>query len=352
MCKNFKLGLLTGLSAGFLVLAFPAFSNVILLKAIKPSGSGAQSDEQQAILAVRSVKPSVVTVIGRLKTESGGQIDSTAAAGFVVDSAGYIVTNNHVVEDKSAIYSVALVDGTEYPAAVAGRDTYSDIALIKIDKTGLPAVKLGDSDALETGQTVFAIGDPLAKYEYSVTRGVVSGLGRNIPLGTKDNPKPRLQNLIQTDAAINQGNSGGPLINLAGEVIGMNAATDTDGQGLSFAIPINVIKGELENLKNLGKVPRPFLGIAYVTIDRNVKFAKNLKVDQGALVTLVGVGSPAAAAGLKQGDIIVSVNREILSQKNELDTVVQRYQAGNQVLVGLLRDGEPLDLPVILGEFR
>lgn len=314
--------------------------------------AGTLSDEAQAIHAVRGAKASVVTIVGSIGTAQ--KIDSTFGTGFIVESSGYIVSNNHVVADKNATYTVQLFTGQQFQATVVGIDSYNDIALLKINADKLGTLKLGNSEALETGQSVFAIGNSLGKYQNTVTKGVVSGLGRNISVGTRENPQPRLQNLVQTDAAINPGNSGGPLINMNGEVIGMNTVIDTEGAGLGFAIPSNIIRDTIGQLKTLGKVPRAYMGIGFETLDKNVRFARSLgNTQQGAYVSQVDPNGPSGKAGVKIGDIILSVNGELLSETNELDILVQRkYQAGNQILLKIQRGNQLVDAVVLLGEFK
>jgi serine protease Do len=275
-----------------------------------------------------------------------------SGTGFVFSSDGYIVTNEHVVDDQANTYSVVFADGSSKPATVLGRDKFNDIALVKIDAKSLTAAALGDSNGLETGQTVFAIGNSLGKYQNTVTRGVVSGIGRAVTVGSQDAPKPRLQNLIQTDASINPGNSGGPLINMAGEVVGMNTVQETGAEGVGFAVPINTIKDSVNQLKTLGKVSRPFLGLTYATVTPIIHDVNKLASNEGAVVINVQPGSPADVAGIKYGDIVTAINKVAITHNNELDTEILRYQAGMQVLVTLLRNGQQVDFPLILGEFK
>jgi serine protease Do len=304
------------------------------------------SYEDQSIQAVRSIKPSVVDIVG--SDSSGTTINGT---GFVINSDGLVVSNNHVVNDPNIKYSVVLSDGTQYDAKVLGLDAYNDVALLQIDAHGLPAVKFGDSDGLETGQTVFAVGNSLGKYQNTVTKGVVSGLGRAVDMGSNTVLQPRMQNLIQTDAAINPGNSGGPLINLKGEVVGMNTMIDAEGRGIGFAVAANVVNSSVDQLRRFGKVSKVYVGVSFVTISRPVQLLKDLKIGNGAYIDKVMPGSPAEKAGIMAGDVITQINHEKLSLYNELDSVISRYQAGNQVLVTLDRNGKQEDLPVILGQY-
>lgn len=311
--------------------------------------SSALSDEQQGVLAVRSAKPAVVSIVGssQLLNYQARQ-DTIFGSGFIVSADGYIVTNSHVVSGANVEFRVVLLDGKNLPARIVGVDTYSDIALLKVEGTSMATVRFGNSDALETGQTVFAIGDALGKYQHTVTRGVVSGLDRDVAL---DSRRPRYKNLIETDATINQGNSGGPLVNMSGEVVGMTTLLE-QGTGLGFAIPSNYIKSTLEQLKSLGKATRPYLGISYALVNPAVKAIGGLSVDAGAYVQEVVTGSPAAIAGVKSGDVITRINGDMLGLVQELDKVLTRYTSGAQILLHINRAGEELDLPVILGEYK
>lgn len=313
------------------------------------------TDEQQAILSVRKIKPSVVNIVGSIKVNNDPNkpIDNTFGTGFIVEANGYIVSNSHVVNDSASSYAVVFADGKEYPAKVVGMDKYADIALLKIEANNLPVAVLGNSDALETGQSVFALGNSLGRYQNAVTRGVVSGLGRDVAIDDPINPRPRFKNLIQTDASINPGNSGGPLINMLGEVVGMNTLVDREGEGIGFAVPVNEIKQVFNQLKTLGKVARPFLGISYQTINKQTRIARSLpESQQGAYIVSVSDNSPAKAAGLVVGDIVLEINKEKLTERNELDSVVRKFSSGNQVMLVVLRSGKRLELPVILGEYK
>lgn len=338
-----------------------AISQNIKLNPIKP---GAQknanlTDEQQAILAVRSAKASVVSIMGVAKSQiisngiglsaESAPLPQVFGTGFIVESSGLIATNFHVVSESNFDYVVVFADGSRHSATLAGSDKIYDLAFLKIEASGLPAALLGDSGALETGQSVFAIGDSLGKYQNTVTRGVVSGIGRIID---DVNSGPRMQNLIQTDAAINPGNSGGPLVNMAGEVIGVNTYIDTAGSSLGFAIPINSLKDALSQLKSFGKIVRPYLGIKFQTIDPVSKFTQSLKVAEGAVVAEVQKESPSYSAGLKAGDIIVAINGQALDSRHELDTVVQQHQAGSQIMLRILRGEDFMELPLILGTMK
>jgi len=353
--------LTVGAAIAIIIIPAITFSAVPNVRSVKPTAkqSAPLSDEQQGIIAVRNAKASVVSIIGSVPAQTPSTStapslqavpnDHVEGTGFIWDATGLIVSNNHVVEDSSLVYRVVFPDGTEYPTKILSLDKYDDVAILKIDTGNVQAVSLGDSGSLETGQTVFAIGNSLGKYQNSVTKGVVSALGRSISTGTSANPAPRLQNLIQTDAAINPGNSGGPLIDMSGAVVGMSTLIDTEGSGLGFAIPINTIKDVVNQLKAYGKVSKAYMGVQFATIDGQLKAIKNLSVSNGAYLNSVVDGSPAAVAGLKPGDIITEINHKKLNTSNELDSAVSAFAPGTQILVTYLRGDAQNDAALVLG---
>lgn len=358
MLKTYRPYIITVIVTIALMSATGALSQSIKFNSIKPAANQPLTDEQQGILAVRTAKASVVNIIGvqNQAASTPGLApsitvnpipDEVLGTGFVLEPDGLIISNNHVVEDPNMNYTVVLSDGTEYPAKILFLDKFDDIALLQINAANLTPANLGDSDSLETGQSVFAIGNSLGKYQYAVTRGVISGLGRAVDVSEDIS---RLHNLIQTDAAINPGNSGGPLINLAGQVVGMNTLIDTQGSNLGFAIPVNTIKDAVMQLKTFGKVSRPFLGVMFVNIGPSVQIIQRLSVKNGALITKVLPNTPAYSAGLLAGDIITGVNSIILNQNKSLDDAIGKLQAGSQVTLKVLRDGTNLDVPVVLGQ--
>ncbi len=265
-----------------------------------------------------------------------------SGTGFIVDPAGYVITNNHVIDNADEI-TVKASDNKEYKATLVGRDSLTDLALIKIDTKGakLKALTLGDSDAVETGEWVIAIGNPIG-YEWTVTSGIISAKGRNLGAGPYDN-------FIQTDAAINPGNSGGPLINMKGEVIGINTLISTAGQGLGFAVPVNMLKELLPQLK-AGKVHRGWLGITLQDIDENLAKSFGLPDTKGALVADVVKGDPADKAGLQPGDIIKQVDQKYIENTRDLTQFIGGKQPGQTVKITLIRDGKVTAKDVKLGE--
>jgi serine protease Do len=271
---------------------------------------------------------------------------TSLGSGFIINKDGYILTNNHVVENATDI-TVKLGDSREFKAKVVGRDPKTDIALIKIEATTLPVIPLGNSDKLEVGEPVMAIGNPFGLNQ-TVTTGIVSAKGRFIGEGPYDN-------FIQTDASINRGNSGGPLINTNGEAVGINTAifSPTGGSiGIGFAIPIDMTKEVLPQLKEHGQVTRGWLGVAIQSITPDLSKKFSLKQANGALVSDVMEGSPAEHAGIKQGDVIVEFDGKKIKSSTELPHIVANTPVGKEVPMKVIRDGAELTLQVKIGELK
>lgn len=263
-------------------------------------------------------------------------------SGFIISHDGYIFTNNHVVEQADKIL-VKLSDGKEFEARVIGKDAKTDIALIKIKPTvSLPVVEIGDSDKLRVGEWVLAIGNPFG-LEQTVTAGIVSAKGRVIGAGPYDN-------FIQTDASINPGNSGGPLFSMDGQVIGINTAIVAQGQGIGFAIPVNMAKNILPDLKTKGKVSRGWLGISVQDITEDIAKSMKQKDRQGALVAEVFKGDPASNAGIKPGDIITEINGKKIINSHELLLMIANFHVGDRINIKLLRGNRPMNVNVLVAE--
>ena len=258
-------------------------------------------------------------------------------SGVIVSTDGYIITNNHVVDDAKQVKVTLMDEEKEYEAEVIGTDPEIDIALIKIDATDLPVAELGDSDALKVGEWVVALGNPLG-YEHSVTAGIVSGKGRRLSTG--------IESFIQTDTAINFGNSGGPLVNLKGEVIGINTAISPRGQNIGFAVPVNMVKQVFDQLKETGRVERGALGVTVSKLSETDRRAFGVKY--GALIQTVQKGMAAEEAGLKPYDIITVVNGERVKDNDELISLVSRHKPGEKLDVTVIRDGEKKNVVVTL----
>ncbi len=315
-------------------------------------GHSAHSDA--VVAAVQKVGPAVVTVIVTTRQGRG------SGSGVVITEQGHIVTNNHVVENATGL-RVLFADGTLQEARLIGTDPLNDIAVIRVQGAVPGVASIGDSTKLQPGETVLAIGSPLGNFRNTVTAGVVSALNRSLP-GTG------LEGLIQTDAAINSGNSGGPLINLAGEVVGINTLVvrgDTGGfgfgaapvEGLGFAVPSAIFRNVADQLITTGRVRFPFLGITYITIDGQVAAEFNLPVQNGAYIRssrpgepAVQPGSAAARAGLREGDIIIAVNGVRLDYGTSLRQLLLGYKPGDTITLTILRDGRERNIQVTLGE--
>ena len=299
---------------------------------------------------------------GTQKQEIGG------GTGFIISEDGMILTNGHVVSDKDADYTVLTNDGKKYPARVLARDSIRDLAVIKIEgeKTidnqgklnlkSFPPLKLGDSDKLQIGQTVIAIGNALGEFRNTVSVGVISGLGRTVT-ASGGGMIETLEDVIQTDAAINKGNSGGPLLNLKGEVIGVNFAMAQQAESIGFTIPINKAKKDIKQVKTLGKIVYPFLGTRYVLINEEIQKENNLPVDYGAWVqkgeggeAAIFPGSAAEKIGLKEEDIILEFNGEKITLENTLAKIIMKYNPGDIITLKILREGKEKIFELTLGE--
>jgi len=315
-------------------------------------------DESSATIAVAAkVSPAVVriTVTGTANAGNNGVIPETGVgSGVIFDSNGWILTNHHVVEGGEK-FDVELKDGRILSGKVYGIDTLTDLAIVKVDATDLPSAAIGESDALKVGELVVAIGSPLGTYSNSVTSGIVSAKGRAI---TTDNNES-LTNLIQTDAAINPGNSGGPLLDAGGNVVGINTAIAQNSNGIGFAIPIDIARPIMAQAIAGEALSRPYMGIHFVSITRQIAETRRLPVNVGALVggfdangdpvNGVEAGKPAAQGGVKDGDIIVSIDGKAIDEEHPLDATLAQFSPGTTVTVEVLRDGQHVSLQVKLG---
>ena len=324
-------------------------------------------EESVVIDVAEKVSPSVVTVrikktqifrqpifdfFGQLGRTQERNIEQDIGTGFVIEDDGLIATNKHVVGDTDAKYEVVTKDGKTYEVEKIYRDPANDLAILKINATGLKMVEMGDSSKLKVGQFVVAIGTALGEFRHTVTTGVVSGLGRGITAGSAfEGFAERLDDVIQTDAAINPGNSGGPLLNSAGQVIGVNTAVSSEGQNIGFAIPINVIKEAIDNINKTGQFSRPFLGVKYRVLDLNTALKND--VPQGAYLEEVVADSPAEKAGLETGDIITKIaGQKIAGDDGSLAKIISGKKIGEKVEVEYWRDGDTKTVTVTLEEAK
>ncbi|MCG2695512.1 trypsin-like peptidase domain-containing protein [Candidatus Parcubacteria bacterium] len=365
-------------SAIFLIgLAFGIFCNGFIVNKIAGPiiAEDLRLDDQEAtIRAIQKVIPAVVNIIV-YDYEEHVLIDLTTGAqtiekeraqkgsgtGFLISADGLIATNKHVIdagEDKTAEYRIILNSGKQYYAQLIGRDAVKDLAILKIFDKDLPFVELGDSDQLQIGATVIAIGNALGRYQNSVTKGIVSGIGRSLEASDKFGNAEFLDNVIQTDAEINLGNSGGPLIDLYGRVVGVNVAIDEAGSSIGFAIPINDARVVIKSVKESGRIIRPRLGVQYVMITPELALDNNLARDTGALIVRpedgsegVLLNSPAGKAGLAEGDIIFEINAIKIEEKNTLFSIVQKYKPGDKIGLKIQRGEKVIIRIVELDEF-
>lgn len=295
--------------------------------------------------AVRATGPAVVTVINQMQTTGGFGRGGTATAsgsGVIIDKRGNIVTNNHVVENQTSL-QVIFSDGTKSDATLVGTDPYSDLAVIKVDREVPAVAEFGDSDLLEPGQPVVAIGSALGDFANTVTAGIVSALHRDLDdIATSTS----MQNLIQTDAAINHGNSGGPLLDITGKVIGINVAVvrtaDSSGdvaEGLGFAIPSNTAKEISDQIINKGAVERPYIGISYQLLNPQLAAAYNLSRESGLYITDVSADSPADKAGIAQGDIVIKFDGTDVTGSTSLLELLMKHKVGDTVKLTIVPDG-------------
>jgi 2-alkenal reductase len=307
--------------------------------------------------SVQRVGPAVVTVVGTVPgqmTFFGPTGDQTVSgSGVFISDQGYLLTNNHVVEGTKEV-NIILSDGTQQTATIVGTDIYSDIAVLKTDGTVPAVATLGNSDALDPGESVIAIGSPLGNFKNTVTVGVVSATGRSIDTGNGY----QIEDLIQTDAAINHGNSGGPLVNLAGEVIGINTLVVRNtnsgdvAEGLGFAIPVNTAAAIAQQIIEQGYFARPYIGINFQPINPNIAARYNLPAQWGVYVTDVAGGSPASEAGLQRGDIITKIGDVALDETHSYVNTLFTFNPGETVTLTLMRGKDEMQVQVTLGEAK
>ena len=324
------------------------------LSAASPAaGTGDRVTRQpmDAVAVVRRVRPAVVTVVAEVAFGEGFEGDGTSVGtGFIIDDFGYIVTNAHVVEDSRRI-EVILVDGEERGAELVGADPISDLAVVRAGGEMPATVTLGDSEALKPGQPVLAIGSPLGSFTNTVTRGIVSALERDVPTAPD---RPQLSNLIQHDAAINPGNSGGPLVNAAGEVVGVNTLeiqqteAGVPAQGLGFAIPAETVREIAAELIEEGAVDYPFFGVGTIAITEGLASQNDLPVDYGVYVEEVTPGGPAAEAGIREGDIILALDGRRIDAGASFAEVLFAYEPGDSVRATVRRGANTFDVEVVL----
>lgn len=325
------------------------------------------SEESVVIEIIEKISPSVVTVgIEERLSEinpfdpfdvfrrRGTKREQDIGSGFIVSSDGLIVTNRHVVQGQ-AKYKVITDDGKKYDVVKIYRDPVNDIAILKVNPSAgsgqvLKPVEMGDSLTLKVGQIVVAVGTPLGQFRGSATKGIISGLGRGITAGSPlEGYVEKLDDVIQTDAAINPGNSGGPLVNSSGQVIGVNTAIVTGAENIGFAIPIRVVKETLDNFNKTGQFSRPYLGVVYQIVSRELSLLN--EIPEGAFVREVVHGTPAQQAGMKEGDIITKVDgQKVTVETGGLASIISKKRVGDTIKVTLWRDGATREVTATLQE--
>ena len=281
----------------------------------------------------------------RVPYDVGPRVSTGMGSGFIISEDGYILTNEHVIEGATQIE--VTITGKDKPvtAKLVGSDSELDLAVLKIDgQNGLPTLQMGDSNSVRVGEWAIAIGNPQG-LEHTVTVGVISAKGRPVTVQDK-----QYKNLLQTDASINPGNSGGPLLNMSGQVIGINTAVNASAQGIGFAIPTSTVQPVLETLINKGKITRPWLGVYIQSLNKEI--ADYLKLDrtEGALVTSVVEGGPAAAAGIAQGDVITELDHQSVATAGDLTSLVEKMKPDQKVLAVVYREGKKMMINVVIGE--
>jgi len=290
--------------------------------------------------------------------DKDGMVQVGGGSGFIADPFGLVLTNKHVIDDPTASYTVILDNGSKFEAKVLSRDPIDDVAILSIPSQDLPVIPLGDASKLELGQSVIAIGNALGLFKNTVSVGIVSGLSRSIQAkGDPNEPLHEMRGLIQTDAAINPGNSGGPLVDLDGRAIGINSALIYGAQSISFAIPINAAKRDLEDIKKYGRIKRPLLGVRYLMVNEAIRERMDLPVNYGAYVIKEGPhdpgvipGSPAEKAGLREKDIIIECNRRRIDRNYMIQDFLEEMNVGDKVALTVMRGKKKMAFALVLAE--
>ena len=384
-------GFFAGLLGTLLVVGFSGFSwlfssgNLDRLSKgadVSPAMVSLLEEESATIHVVEEVAPAVVSILvqkprGEVyqsspygnyfffpetlsEEEAKELVEIGGGTGFFVTHDGLVVTNKHVLADEEATYMVVTNEGEEFSASIVAIDPFLDIGVLQVQGSDFPTVTFGDSEHIQIGQTVIAIGNSLSEFRNTVTKGVISGIDRQIQAGDFGGSVELIEEAIQTDAAINPGNSGGPLINLFGQVIGMNTAIRSDAQAIGFAIPSHEIQRAVESVTKSGRILRPWLGVRFIALTKKEATKRNISFTQGALLLsgndpqtepAVVTGSPAQIAGLQEGDIILAVNGEEITSQETLGEVIRRHEPGETVLLRVWRDGQYQEFTIPLAEY-
>lgn len=326
-------------------------------------GNSANFTEGSIAEVASKVAPGVVSIVTETRTTGffgQSSTQTSAGTGMIVTKDGYVLTNKHVIDGANSI-KIVLDSGETYDkVTLIGTDPLNDVAYLKInDVSDLPTVTLGDSKTINAGQPVIAIGNALGQYQNTITQGIISGTGRSLTAYSSDySSSENLTDMIQTDAAINSGNSGGPLVNAAGEVIGINTATSSDADGIGFAIPISSVKGMLKNIIDNNSATRAYIGVYYINITPDVAVTYDLPVNAGAYLSSTSqnssivTGGPGDQAGLKDGDIITKVNGVTVGKAGTVSSLIGEYAPGDTIQITILRDGKEKNINLTLGSYK
>jgi serine protease Do len=345
---------LSGTALGFSLFNFLQEETPVTFNYGDGDGNSASFVEGSIAEVANRLAPAVVSILveGRSSSVSAG-------TGMIITSDGYILTNKHVVDGARSITIITDNNDTYENVKLVGTDPTNDVAILKVNAKDLPTVILGDSKTIIIGQQVIAIGNALGQYQNTITSGIISGLGRSLTAYSSDySMSEELSDMIQTDAAINAGNSGGPLVNAAGEVIGINTAVSSEGSNLGFAIPISSVKGLIKSVIKEGRITRSYAGVRYFNITPDIAIEYDLPVTSGAYLftdsseSAVIEGSPAADAGLETGDIITKVNGISIGRSGSFSSLLGEYAPGDTVQLEILRDGETKTLKLTLGTYE
>lgn len=350
----FALALVGGLVGSFLYIHDFASSIPVSKRQLVVQESSAVID------VAKKVSPAVVSITTQSVTPGifgfGATQSEAAGTGMIITSDGLILTNNHVISGSTSV-TVFTSDGKQYKGTVVAANANSDYAFVRINAKNLPTVAIGDSGSVQVGEKVVAIGNALGQFQNTVTEGIISGKGRPVQAADSGSSTAEsLTDLFQTDAAINEGNSGGPLVNLDGQVIGIDTAIASNAQSIGFAIPINEVKNAINSVKNKGTIEQPYLGVRYIQITSDFASANNLPVSNGAYVTGSGnslavvPGSPAEKAGVKDGDIITKIDGKTLNSNNSLTSIVSQHKVGDTITLTILRGGKTLTVKAKLDQ--
>ncbi len=331
------------------VVSITISKNVPVLENCRANAFGNLPPQFQQFFGQDFPQLSVPCNSGKTKLQEVG-----GGSGFIITADGLILTNKHVVADTTASYTVLTNDGKKYDAKVLARDPAQDLAVIKIEAHDLPTVELGDSDQMDLGRTVIAIGNALGEFRNTVSVGVISGLARTVTAGGASMGQETIDGVLQTDAAINPGNSGGPLLNLHGQVIGIDTAVASGAQNIGFAIPINRAKRDITSVKKGDGIEAPFLGVQYLPVTPEIKDKQSLPVDYGALVRgsnngpAVVPNSPASKAGIQAEDIILEINGVKLDKDHSLTGEISKFNVGDTITLKINRSGNEISVKVTL----